>query len=53
MPAIVFKKYLCKSIINDGNKKYMCKSMIDNGSLVGEKIYIYTKFTHVIKLNNI
>ena len=40
MPVIVFKKYLCKSIIND------------NG-FVKKEIYIYTKFTHKTELNNI
>ena len=40
MPTIVFKKYLYKSII-------------DNGGLVREEIHAYTKFMHTIELNNI
>ena len=40
MPVIVFKKYLYKSTINDR-------------SLVGEEIYVYIKFTHIIELNYI
>ena len=53
MPAIVFKKYLCKSIIDDSGKKYLCKSIIDNGNLVREEIHAYTKFTCITELNNI
>ena len=51
--AIVLKKYLCKSTINDGGKKYLCKSTIDNDDLVGEEIHVYTKFTYITELNNI
>lgn len=53
IPAIVFKKYLCKSSIDDSSKKYLYKSIIDNSNLVGEKTCVYTKFTHIIELNNI
>ncbi len=41
MSAIVFKKYLFKSTIDDGGKKYLCKSTNDNGGLVGEEIHVY------------
>lgn len=51
--AIVFKKYLYKSTINDGDKKYFYKSKIDDSNLVGEEIHTYTKFTYITKLNNI
>lgn len=33
--------------------KEMYKSIIDNDSLVEEEIYTYTKFIHIIQLNNI
>lgn len=51
--AIVFKKYLCKSTINDDSKNYLYKSTIDNSNLVEEEIYAYTKFKHITELNNI
>ncbi len=37
IPTIIFKKYSCKSTINDGGKKYSCKSTIDD---IGKK-YLY------------
>ncbi len=47
MLAIVFKKYSCKSTIDDSSKKYLCKLIIDDSDLVGEK------FTRITELNNI
>ena len=34
-------------------KKYLYKSTIDDGGLIKEKIHGYIKFTHITKLNNI
>ncbi len=53
IPAIVFKKYLCKSIIDDNGKKYSCKSTIDDNGLMGKEIHMYKKFMDIIELNNI
>ena len=38
MPAIVFRKYLCKLVI-------------DNNGLVRKEIHLYLKFIRIIELN--
>lgn len=49
-----FKQYIYfMSAMLKTQKKELYKSIIDNGCLMGEKIYVYIKYIHLLELNNI